>query len=109
MRSARASNGTGSTASTAGIDDGGALLVKTTAGVERIIAGELAAGCCETMLLAIDVGNTNIVIGVFRGETLVHSWRLTTIRERTSDELGILVTRPVRSPRDPRRATSPAS
>ena len=43
------------------------------------------------MLLAIDVGNTNIVIGVFRGETLVHSWRLTTIRERTADELGILV------------------
>ncbi len=44
------------------------------------------------MLLAIDVGNTNIVIGVFRGETLVHTWRLTTIRERTSDELGILIT-----------------
>ena len=43
------------------------------------------------MLLAIDVGNTNIVIGVFRGEKLVRSWRLTTIRERTSDELGILV------------------
>lgn len=43
------------------------------------------------MLLAIDVGNTNIVIGVFRGEVLVHSWRLTTIRERTADELGILV------------------
>ena len=44
------------------------------------------------MLLAIDVGNTNIVIGVFRGQALVHTWRLTTIRERTSDELGILVT-----------------
>lgn len=44
------------------------------------------------MLLAIDVGNTNIVIGAFRGATLVHSWRLTTIRERTSDELGILIT-----------------
>jgi type III pantothenate kinase len=43
------------------------------------------------MLLAIDVGNTNIVIGVFRGEKLAHSWRLTTIRERTADELGILV------------------
>ena len=43
------------------------------------------------MLLAIDVGNTNIVIGVFRGQALVHTWRLTTIRERTSDELGILV------------------
>jgi len=44
------------------------------------------------MLLAIDVGNTNIVIGVFREDTLIHSWRLTTIRERTSDELGILIT-----------------
>jgi type III pantothenate kinase len=44
------------------------------------------------MLLAIDVGNTNIVIGVFRGNALVHTWRLTTIRERTSDELGILIT-----------------
>ena len=43
------------------------------------------------MLLAIDVGNTNIVIGVFRGDALVHTWRLTTIRERTSDELGILM------------------
>lgn len=44
------------------------------------------------MLLAIDVGNTNIVLGVFDGERLVHSWRLTTMRERTSDEVGILVT-----------------
>jgi type III pantothenate kinase len=43
------------------------------------------------MLLAIDVGNTNIVIGVFRDKELIHSWRLTTIRERTSDELGVLV------------------
>jgi len=44
------------------------------------------------MLLAIDVGNTNIVLGVFRGTDLVHSWRLTTMRERTADELGILIT-----------------
>lgn len=44
------------------------------------------------MLLAIDVGNTNIVLGVFREQALVHSWRLTTLRERTADELGILVT-----------------
>jgi len=43
------------------------------------------------MLLAIDVGNTNIVLGVFDGETLVQSWRLQTLRERTSDELGLLV------------------
>ncbi len=44
------------------------------------------------MLLAIDVGNTNIVVGVFRDRTLAHSWRLTTLRERTADELGILLT-----------------
>jgi type III pantothenate kinase len=43
------------------------------------------------MLLAIDVGNTNIVLGVFDGARLVHSWRLQTLRERTSDELGLLV------------------
>jgi type III pantothenate kinase len=44
------------------------------------------------MLLAIDVGNTNIVLGVFDGEQLTHSWRLATLRERTADEIGILVT-----------------
>jgi type III pantothenate kinase len=44
------------------------------------------------MLLAIDVGNTNIVLGVFDGTRLAESWRLVTLRERTSDELGILVT-----------------
>ncbi|HEY2906236.1 MAG TPA: type III pantothenate kinase [Vicinamibacterales bacterium] len=43
------------------------------------------------MLLAIDVGNTNIVLGVFDGATLVHSWRLATLRERTADELGVLI------------------
>jgi type III pantothenate kinase len=43
------------------------------------------------MLLAIDVGNTNIVLGVFDGERLAESWRLQTLRERTADEIGILV------------------
>ena len=43
------------------------------------------------MLLAIDVGNTNIVLGVFEGDRLAQSWRLVTMRERTSDELGILI------------------
>ena len=43
------------------------------------------------MLLAIDVGNTNIVLGVFDGPHLIRSWRLQTLRERTSDELGLLV------------------
>jgi type III pantothenate kinase len=44
------------------------------------------------MLLAIDVGNTHIVLGVFDGARLAESWRLATWRERTSDEVGILVT-----------------
>jgi len=44
------------------------------------------------MLLAIDVGNTNIVLGVFEGDRLAQSWRLQTLRERTADEIGILVT-----------------
>lgn len=43
------------------------------------------------MLLAIDVGNTNIVLGVFDGTELIRSWRLQTLRERTADELGLLV------------------
>ena len=41
-------------------------------------------------LLVVDVGNTNIVLGVYRGEQLVSSWRLATARERTADEYGIL-------------------
>ena len=45
------------------------------------------------MLLALDVGNTNVTIGVFEGERLAHSWRLAALRERTADELGIFVTR----------------
>ena len=43
------------------------------------------------MLLAIDLGNTNIVLGVFDGTRLVATWRLATMRERTADELGLLV------------------
>lgn len=43
------------------------------------------------MLLAIDVGNTNIVLGVFDSKKLVQSWRLQTLRDRTADELGLLV------------------
>ncbi|MBI2370523.1 MAG: type III pantothenate kinase [Deltaproteobacteria bacterium] len=43
------------------------------------------------MLLCIDVGNTNIMLGVYREETLVQSWRLETRPERTADEHGILL------------------
>ena len=41
-------------------------------------------------LLVVDVGNTNIVLGIYRDDELVNSWRLATARERTSDEYGIL-------------------
>ena len=43
------------------------------------------------MLLAIDVGNTNTVLGLFRDESLVRHWRLATDPRRTSDEYGVLV------------------
>jgi type III pantothenate kinase len=43
------------------------------------------------MLLAIDIGNTNIVLGVFEGTKLLVSWRLATLRERTADELGLVI------------------
>jgi type III pantothenate kinase len=42
------------------------------------------------MLFTIDVGNTNTVLGVFRGEELIANWRLTTAREQTVDEYGVL-------------------
>jgi type III pantothenate kinase len=42
------------------------------------------------MLLTLDVGNTNTVLGVFRSKELVADWRLTTARDQTVDEYGIL-------------------
>lgn len=41
------------------------------------------------MLLAMDIGNTNTTIGVFRGKELVATFRMTTKQQRTSDEFGI--------------------
>ena len=43
------------------------------------------------MLLAIDVGNTNTVFGIYKGEELIGSFRLSTTAERTSDELGMQI------------------
>lgn len=43
------------------------------------------------MLLAIDIGNTSIVLGVFEEERLLSSWRLSTRPDRTSDEYGALI------------------
>ncbi|HEX3371282.1 MAG TPA: type III pantothenate kinase [Candidatus Acidoferrales bacterium] len=42
------------------------------------------------MLLTLDVGNTNTVLGFFRGAELLANWRLTTARDQTVDEYGIL-------------------
>lgn len=44
------------------------------------------------MLLVIDVGNTNMTFGVYRGQELVTTFRLTTKQPRTSDEYGISIT-----------------
>lgn len=43
------------------------------------------------MLLAVDVGNSNITIGVFDGSSLVHTSRMTTGISRTSDEFGVFL------------------
>ena len=42
------------------------------------------------MLLAIDIGNTQLVLGIFKGDQLVHSWRVVTRRNQTFDEYAVL-------------------
>ncbi|NLY66510.1 MAG: type III pantothenate kinase [Tissierellia bacterium] len=42
------------------------------------------------MLLAIDVGNTHIVFGIYEGEKLLNYWRLSTDKNKTEDEYGLL-------------------
>ena len=43
------------------------------------------------MLLVIDVGNTNIVLGIYDGQRLEREWRIATDRGKTPDEYGILI------------------
>jgi len=43
------------------------------------------------LILVVDVGNTNIVMGIFKGEKLISNWRISTSSERTSDEMGLLL------------------
>jgi len=43
------------------------------------------------MLLVIDVGNTNTVLGLFDGAELVHDWRIRTVVDHTVDEYGMLI------------------
>ncbi|NIP29162.1 MAG: type III pantothenate kinase, partial [Candidatus Dadabacteria bacterium] len=43
------------------------------------------------MLLAIDIGNTNIVFGLINDDRIIHSWRIGTDRTKTHDEYGVLL------------------
>ena len=43
------------------------------------------------MLLAIDIGNTNITLGVFQGDELAFTWRLATDARRMPDEYGLVM------------------
>ncbi len=43
------------------------------------------------MLLAIDVGNTNIMLGAYRSEKLERCWRISTNRNQTEDEYGVII------------------
>ena len=43
------------------------------------------------MILAIDVGNTQTVIGLYKDEELLIDWRISTVREQTADEYGMLL------------------
>lgn len=56
------------------------LIIKSNPGHSRPANGE------NGMLLAIDVGNTNVVIGIFGGSELLASWRLEADRDKTPDE-----------------------
>ncbi|MEZ5314485.1 MAG: type III pantothenate kinase [Thermoanaerobaculia bacterium] len=59
------------------------------------------------MLVVVDVGNTNTVFGIYRGDILVANFRLSTDTERTSDEYaGILLPLFQRAGVDPRRASA---
>src|SRR5271168_271251 len=43
------------------------------------------------MLLTIDIGNTNTVLGVFDGDRVVDHWRMATVPDRTADELAVVL------------------
>ena len=43
------------------------------------------------MLLVFDVGNTNMVLGIYKNDELIKNWRLNTDKEKTSDEYGMII------------------
>ncbi len=42
------------------------------------------------MLIAVDVGNTHIVVGLFQGDKITHNWRIASDRHKTEDEYGLI-------------------
>ena len=98
-----------------GLDDDGALRLRgaPTAASPAIVAGEVTrrAGATGTdaVLLAVDVGNTHTVIGTYQGDRLERHWRLRTDHERTADEYGVLLLRPLRGRGRPASPRSRAS
>jgi type III pantothenate kinase len=45
----------------------------------------------QAMLLAIDIGNTNVTLGLWDGDRWRHQWRLRTVHQKTADEYGLAV------------------
>ena len=43
------------------------------------------------MLLVFDIGNSNIVLGTYEGKKLLKHWRISTDRQKTGDEYGMLI------------------
>ncbi len=43
------------------------------------------------MLLAIDIGNTIVHLGIFDGDKLIHTWKIKSDQERTADEYGLII------------------
>ncbi|HET8759816.1 MAG TPA: type III pantothenate kinase [Nitrospiria bacterium] len=62
----------------------------------RRVSRRARPGAAGPILLAIDIGNTNIVVGLFKGKTLALEWRLATHGGRTADEYGLIVRELVR-------------
>ena len=57
----------------------------------KTVLCDSADGGSRDVLLAIDVGNTNLTFGIFRGSEIIGTFRMTTKLPRTSDEFGIWI------------------
>jgi len=64
---------------------------KATNRIQRTTHEERRAALGSDMFLAVDIGNTNVTLGLYDGETLGPRWRLATENEKTPDEYGILM------------------